>query len=48
VLGCGGMLTGVGPPATPGHRSSPAGVEKREGSTWGPFAGLTGAQVVEW
>jgi hypothetical protein len=29
----GGMLTGVWPPATPVHESSPAGAQRREGST---------------
>jgi hypothetical protein len=33
ALGRGGVLTGVGPPATPGHESSPVGAKKREGST---------------
>jgi hypothetical protein len=35
--GHGGALIGVGPPATPGHRSSLAGAEKREGSTGVPL-----------
>jgi hypothetical protein len=30
--GCGGMLTGVWPPATPEHESSQARAQKREGS----------------
>jgi hypothetical protein len=30
--GRGGALTGLGPPATLGHGSSPTGAEKREGS----------------
>jgi hypothetical protein len=29
----GGMLTGVGPPTTPGHESSPARAEGEERST---------------
>jgi hypothetical protein len=36
VPGCGGMLIGARPPATPGHGSSLVGEEKREGSVGVP------------
>jgi hypothetical protein len=39
---CSGALTEARPPATPGHESSPAGAEKREGSTGVPSQASSG------
>jgi hypothetical protein len=42
------VLAGARPPATPGHGSSPGGVEKGRGEHRAPVSVLTGARAAVW